>query len=97
MNKKEYIKAVAQRTGVAGAVVEIVLDGMMKEAAAELVSTGQVRVPGIASMVAKCYAARPGRNPKTGEAREVPAAIRIRLKPASALEKEFAALKPQAV
>lgn len=91
MTKKSFLKAVAEQAKVSIAMAEAVLAATAKVTAHALATEGQVRVPGVASLVTKQYAARPGRNPRTGEAREVPAATRIRAKPASTLEADFAA------
>lgn len=90
MTKKSFMKAVAEQSKVSLAMVEAVLAATAKVTAQALVTHGQVRVPGVASLVAKQYEARPGRNPKTGEASEVPAATRIRVKPATSLQADYA-------
>jgi len=95
MNKKEFLRQVAVTANVSVSLAELVLDASAKVAATALASDGEVRLPGMVTVVAKPYAARPGRNPKTGAVANVPAAIRLRAKASTALEQAFAAARQQ--
>ena len=73
MNKNDLIDAVAERTSLAksdaGRAVEAVL-GAITEA---LQKGDTVTLSGFGSFATKTRAARTGRNPRTGEAIEIPA------------------------
>ncbi len=53
------------------------LDSLCEVAAAELLGGGEVPLPGIGKLKAKPTAARKGRNPRTGEALDIPAGKRV--------------------
>lgn len=91
MTKKHFMKSVADGAGVTIPQAEAVLNAASQVAAESLVRDGQVKVPGLATLVVKQYGPRPGRNPRTGEDRPVPAAKRVRIKPSTALQNKFAA------
>lgn len=91
MSKKDFVKAIADDANVPFAVVNSVLKSMAKVTAQTLVVGGTVKLPEIATIHAKDYAARPGRNPKTGESCEVPAGRRIRMKASATLVSAFEA------
>lgn len=93
MTKKEFMKDVAARAGVSVAQAEAVLAATGKVTAAVLATEGAIKVPHLVNINAKFYDARPGRNPKTGEEREVPAGFRLRVKSSAALDKAFDAEK----
>lgn len=66
---KMHPATVANCFGAAAAVVR------------EALSRGEeVIVPGVGKLAAQCSAARPGRNPRTGEAFVVPARTRVKLR-----------------
>lgn len=73
MNKKDLIDAIASLTDMKKTAVEEVLDTLGNVAASELARGEDVPLPGLGKLAVKTRAARTARNPKTGEAVEVPA------------------------
>lgn len=73
MNKADLKKAVAADTNItqkeAGIVIDSVLDNIKKG----VVETGKVTLVGFGSLVVREAKARKARNPRTGEAIDVPA------------------------
>lgn len=73
MNKTELIAAVAEKANLskkdADAAVSAVLDAVTDE----LVKGGKVQLIGFGSFEVRERAAKQGRNPKTGEAMQIPA------------------------
>ena len=67
MNQSELIAKVASISGETRKVVESVLKTTADVIAAELVEGCEVPLPGLGKIGVKQRAARPGRNPKTGE------------------------------
>ena len=74
MNQAELIAAVADKAGIAHkSSVENVLKSLGEVAQGELAKGGEVTFPGIGKLTVKAKAARIGRNPRTGEAVQIPA------------------------
>lgn len=78
MNQAELIAKVASISGENKKAVEAVLKTAADVITSTLQEGGEVTLPGLGKLHAKDKAARPGRNPKTGEAltiaaRRVPA------------------------
>lgn len=76
MNQKELIDAIASHVGnhgVAKSHVKHVLDALADVMRAELKKGGEITLPGICKLTVKTRLARKGRNPKTGEAIDIPA------------------------
>jgi DNA-binding protein HU-beta len=73
MNQAELISKVASISGETRKAVEAVLKTTADVIAAELEEGGEVALPGLGKLQVKNRAARPGKNPKTGEAITIPA------------------------
>ena len=73
MNKTELIAAVAERTGMTKKDTEQVVTCVFDAIAAALAEGEKVQLAGFGVFEAKEREARTGRNPKTGEAIEIPA------------------------
>lgn len=84
MIKKEFIRAVAERSQMTAAAVGRVLEEASGVAAEALAANGKVRYPDLVTLRARHYEARDARNPKTGEPCVIPAGRRVRVKPVTA-------------
>ena len=73
MNQAELIAAVSDKTEFAKADIEHILKATGDVAQAALAGNDEVTLPGIGKFKTKATAARIGRNPKTGEALNIPA------------------------
>jgi DNA-binding protein HU-beta len=81
MNKSELIKKAALKAEVSQVLAAKVLDAAI-DAAVEAVKKGEsVQLIGIASIAVKNQAARKAKNPRTGEAINIPARKVVRIKP----------------
>ena len=74
MNKTELINTVAERSGVTKKDAEKVISATIDAITAALAAGDKVQLTGFGSFETKERAARVGRNPRTGEATEIPAA-----------------------
>ena len=75
MNRKELSVAVAKRANLTQASAGTAVDSTF-DIIKETIATGEkVEIIGIGSFEAKLRDARTGRNPKTGETIEIPAAV----------------------
>jgi nucleoid DNA-binding protein len=91
ISKNDFIAAIAEKSGVALAQAEAVLDAISDVTAQELATVGSVRVPGLANVEAKLCTERPGRNLRTDQPCTIPAAVRLRIRPSAPLETKFKA------
>ena len=73
MNKTELITLAAQNAGMARKDAERVINAAIDAVTAALVNGDKVQLSGFGSFEVKDRAARVGRNPRTGEATEIPA------------------------
>lgn len=86
MNKQELINEIAEDADLSKAEVGRVLDTLGLCAQNALTQGDEVVLPGIGKLKTKERAARTSRNPKTGEAVEVPAKTVVKFSPAKALK-----------
>lgn len=91
MKKQDLLNELSDKTGVSTTSIEQVLRALGHSVAQRVKGGEAVKIPGLAMVTAKSYSARPGRNPKTGESVEVPAALRVRFKPIKAFDDQFVA------
>lgn len=61
--------------------MEKALQAFCSVAAAELLAGGEISLPGLGKLKAKATSSRTGRNPKTGEAIEIPAGRKVVFSP----------------
>ena len=73
MNKTELINQVAERAEVTKKDAEKVVSATIEAITAALAAGDKVQLTGFGSFEVKDRAARVGRNPRTGEATEIPA------------------------
>lgn len=85
MNKNELIAAIAEETGVMRSEVTRVLNAFTDTVTTAVAAGEEVAIPGIGKIKTVARAARTGRNPKTGEAVEIPAKTAVKITPAKAL------------
>ena len=72
MNKTELVGRI-KPAGASNAVAESMLDALGKVVQEALANGDEVTLPGIGKLTVKQRAGRPGRNPATGEALDIPA------------------------
>ena len=87
MTKTELIAAIAERTGVSKVDVDATIVGFFDEVAG-VVAKGEdkVTIPGWISFERTNRAARTGRNPRTGEAIDIPASFAVKVTAGSKLK-----------
>lgn len=90
MTHKDLIKSLAAQTGETKAQTENFLKGLAVIVAEQLVEQGQITLHNIGTLHVLDTAARTGLNPQTGEAIDIPAGKRIKLKAAKALKEGLA-------
>jgi DNA-binding protein HU-beta len=78
MNKQDLIDVVASSTGASKAVTGEAIDAFIETITAALVNGENVQLIGFGSFGPGTRAARTGRNPKTGEAIQIPAAKTVK-------------------
>lgn len=86
MNKQELINELAGRLGISKRDAGLALESLAEIATNELKSSEEFVLPGLGKLSLKARAARTGRNPRTGEAVEIPAALAVKFTPAKALK-----------
>lgn len=87
INRTELVSQMAERTGLTKAQADEAL-AALQSVIIEALSEGEaVRVTGLLSIERVERAARTGRNPRTGEAIEIPAGYRVKVTPGSTLKK----------
>ncbi|MDK2124466.1 HU family DNA-binding protein [Parachitinimonas caeni] len=89
MNKQELIREITEvcsDSGLDQGDIETMLDGLAKVATKRLAARQDVSLPGLGKLRASLRAARPGRNPKTGEAIQIPAMTSVRFAPSKTLK-----------
>lgn len=86
MNHKDLINALSAHTGESKAKTENFLKGLADIVGDQLAEQGQITLHNIGTLRVVESAARTGRNPQTGEAIEIPAGKRIKLKAAKVLK-----------
>lgn len=89
MKKQDLLKELAETAGMTADSVESVLKALASAVVGRVKAGEAVKVPGLFMVTAKSYGARPGRNPKSGEPVEVPAALRVRIKTVKAFDDAF--------
>ena len=80
MNKADLLKNLQEATGLNGVQTREFYERLGDIMAAELLGGGEVPLPRIGKIVVADVAARPARNPQTGETIQVPAKKRLALR-----------------
>lgn len=86
MNKTELIAAVADKADLSKKDAEAAITAMVEAITAALAEQEKVQLVGFGSFEVKARAARVARNPKTGEAVQIPASKAPVFKPGKALK-----------
>ena len=90
MNKTELIAAVAEKTHLSKKDAEAAVSAVLDAVTDELVKGGKVQLIGFGSFEVRERAAKQGRNPKTGEAMQIPATMVPAFKAGNALKNAVA-------
>lgn len=86
MNKNDLIAEVASSTGTSKAEAGAALDAMLDSIRGALAGGGEVRLIGFGTFSVGHRKATTGRNPRTGEAIQIPASNRPKFKAGKALK-----------
>ncbi|WP_285905174.1 HU family DNA-binding protein [Pseudodesulfovibrio pelocollis] len=86
MKKNELIKEVSKSAGISLMQATSALDTIMVVIRQELIGGGAVRLAGIGTISTVPTKKRMGRNPKTGEAMEIPPGRKVRFSVAKELK-----------
>ena len=84
MNKSELIDAVAEGSDISKAAASRAVDSMVAAVTGALQNGDQVALVGFGTFSVKDRAARTGRNPQTGEPKQIKASTSVGFKPAKA-------------
>ena len=77
MTKAELTKRLKDEVGLQSqAMADRCFDALCGIITAELLGGGKVSLPGVGTLGTRSYGPRKGRNPRTGEAIELPAGVR---------------------
>lgn len=90
MNKTELIAALAEKTELSKAQTGRVLDALLETVGEQLAQGEKVALIGFGTFEVTQRAARTAKNPRTGEALEVPAAKVPKFKAGAALKEKVA-------
>ena len=86
MTKKELIQTAKTYSGLDAQTMERALNGLLEKIGCELANGRQVVLKGFGKFETVERAARPGRNPKTGEAIRIPASRSVKFTPGKDLK-----------
>jgi len=86
MTKSDLVNYIAEETGLSKADALRALDAIMSGIASGLKSEGKVTLTGFCTFATQHKAARTGRNPRTGEAVNIPARTAVNIKAGSKLK-----------
>ncbi len=86
MNKNDLVAAVAQNTGLSKADCTKAVDGVFDAITDTLKAGTEVRLVGFGTFEVKRRAASKGRNPRTGEAIDIPASNQPKFKAGKGLK-----------
>ena len=86
MNKTELIDAIAKETGLQKKDASKAVEAFVTVVSKELKKKGKVQLVGFGTFETSKRAARTGKNPQTGEAIKIPAAVVPKFKAGKALK-----------
>lgn len=86
MTKQELVNFMAEEAGLTKADATRALDAFMKGIVKGLKNEKKVTLTGFCTFAAVKKAARTGRNPRTGEAVQIPARVAVNIKAGSKLK-----------
>jgi DNA-binding protein HU-beta len=73
ITSKEIYSKVAEKAGKSNETVKVTVNAMFEVIAEQIAQGNKVQFPGWLTIERSARSARPGRNPQTGEAIEIPA------------------------
>lgn len=80
MNKQELIALMSSQADISESAAEKALNAFISGATETLAKGGEVTIPNFITMKVGKRAAKTGRNPRTGEAIQIPAATTVKVK-----------------
>ena len=86
MNKNDLITAVSDSASITKAQAAETVDAVFSTISNELSSGGEVRLVGFGTFVVTNRAATTGRNPRTGEAIQIPVSKQPKFRPGKSLK-----------
>lgn len=86
MSKTDLVNYVAEQTGLTKADAARALEAVIGGVTEGLKNEGKVTITGFATFAAKKKEASTGRNPRTGEAVQIPARVAVTVKAGSKLK-----------
>lgn len=86
MTKKELIAKIQAKAPVSKAATDVILEALVEVITETLENGGRVNLAKFGTFVAAERGVRLGRNPRTGETVQVPAAVVPKFKPSSVLK-----------
>ena len=86
MNKNDLIAAVAEKSGLSKADSGKAVDGVFDAISGTLKAKGEVRIVGFGTFSTAERKATTGRNPRTGEALQIPASTQPKFKAGKGLK-----------
>lgn len=89
MSKTQLVEFMAEEAGLTKADASRALEAMYKGIVKGLKEEGKVTITGFLTFTAKDKAASTGRNPRTGEAVQIPARTAVTIKAGSKLKEEL--------
>ncbi len=84
MTKSQLMQALSDKTELSKKDVVALWDALTELAYKEVVTSGELTLPGLGKLVKKDRAARMGRNPMTGEQIQIPAKTVVKFRVAKA-------------
>ena len=86
MNKLQLTDAVAQKAGITKKDAAEAVNAVLEVIAETLAAGGDIKITGFGGFEVKTRAARTGRNPKNGDAVEIPASMYVAFSAGSTLK-----------
>lgn len=86
MTKAELVKAIAEKADMPSTKVDAIFNALVDTIAETLGKGEEVKIAGFANFEVNERAARVGRNPKTGEALQIAACMRVKITAGSKLK-----------
>ena len=86
MNKAKLVENIAEKQGLTKAESERIVEQIIDEILTAVSKKDEVSIAGFGAFSARKRAARKGRNPKTGEAIQIPASTSPKFKAAKAFK-----------
>lgn len=86
MNKAEFIAAIAEKSGMTRADVEVIFSATFETLTEALVRQEKIAIPGFGSFATKVREERKGRNPSTGKEMTIPKTMVANFKAAAQLK-----------